>query len=171
MSEYDSLKIISHPPFNRWVGLPVISGTIRVSQVLVRFSSYMPRPVDTGRPFGISPCSVPGQALQRNYRFHRVGFRRVKNVTICIITFNGAVPCFRRAHSLPVAYMILCVRFVWVVQRYVYPSQSRNTQYGWLAKPYPTGTLTLQEAPSFAWRANRYVSTIYRNIYILLMPF
>jgi hypothetical protein len=54
------------------------------------------------------------------------------------ITFNGAVPCFRRAHSLPVAYMIPCVRFVWVVQRYVYPPQSRNTQYGWLGKPYPT---------------------------------
>jgi len=23
-----------------------------------------------------------------------------------------------------------------------------------LAKPYPTGTFTLQEAPSFAWRTN-----------------
>ena len=50
--------------------------------------------------------------------------------------------------------MILCVRFVWVVRRYVYPSQSRNTRYGWVATPYPTGTFTLQDAPSCAWRAN-----------------
>ena len=30
----------------------------------------------------------------------------------------------------------------------------RNTRYGWLAKPFPTGTYTLQDAPSFAWRSN-----------------
>ncbi len=30
----------------------------------------------------------------------------------------------------------------------------RNTQYGWVANPYPAGTFTLQDAPSFAWRAN-----------------
>jgi len=29
-----------------------------------------------------------------------------------------------------------------------------NTRYGWLVGPYPAGTLTLQEAPSFAWRTN-----------------
>ena len=29
----------------------------------------------------------------------------------------------------------------------------RNTRYGWVANPYPTGTFTLQDAPSFAWRA------------------
>ena len=31
----------------------------------------------------------------------------------------------------------------------------RNTRYGWVANPYPTGTFTLQDAPSFAWRASR----------------
>ena len=31
---------------------------------------------------------------------------------------------------------------------------NRNTRYGWLVGPYPAGTLTLQEAPSFAWRTN-----------------
>jgi len=30
----------------------------------------------------------------------------------------------------------------------------RNTRYGWVASPYPAGTFTLQEAPSFAWRTN-----------------
>ena len=29
-----------------------------------------------------------------------------------------------------------------------------NTRYGWLARPYPVGTFTPQETPSFAWRTN-----------------
>ena len=33
----------------------LLSGTDRVSQVLVCLSSYMPRPYDTGRPSGITP--------------------------------------------------------------------------------------------------------------------
>ena len=54
----------------------------------------------------------------------------------------------------PAACMILCVRFVWVVRRYVYPSQSRNTRYGWVANPYPTGTFTLKDTPSLSRRGN-----------------
>ena len=65
---------------------------------------------------------------------------------------------------LPVAYMIPCVRFVWVVRRCVYPSQSRNTRYGWLAIPYPTGTLTLQETPGFAWRTRWCLVTLFTAI-------
>ena len=30
----------------------------------------------------------------------------------------------------------------------------RNPRYGWLARPYPAGTSTRQETPSFAWRTN-----------------
>ena len=30
----------------------------------------------------------------------------------------------------------------------------RNTRYGWVASPYPTGTFTLQDTPSFSWREN-----------------
>lgn len=51
--------------------------------------------------------------------------------------------------------MIPCVRFTSFV-----PSpkegvrQTRNTRYGWLARPYPTGTCTPQEATSFACRTN-----------------
>ncbi len=30
--------------------------------------------------------------------------------------------------------------------------QRRKTRYGWMASPYPTGTFTLLDAPSFAWR-------------------
>ena len=29
-----------------------------------------------------------------------------------------------------------------------------KTRYGWGASPYPTGTFTRQETPSFSWRAN-----------------
>jgi hypothetical protein len=32
----------------------------------------------------------------------------------------------------------------------------RNTRYGWVANPCPTGTCTLQDAPSFAWRNNTF---------------
>ena len=31
---------------------------------------------------------------------------------------------------------------------------SRNTRYGWVANPFPTGTFTPQDTPSFAWRTN-----------------
>ena len=37
------------------------------------------------------------------------------------------------------------------------PSRLRHrskTRYGWVANPFPTGTFTLQDAPSFAWRDN-----------------
>ena len=30
----------------------------------------------------------------------------------------------------------------------------RKTRYGWVATPYPTGTFTLLETPSFSWRCN-----------------
>jgi hypothetical protein len=30
----------------------------------------------------------------------------------------------------------------------------RQTRYGGVARPYPTGTCTLQEMPSFSWREN-----------------
>ncbi len=70
---------------------------------------------------------------------------------------NGAVPDFRGVRSPPVAYLIRCVRFAGVVQSYDL-RPPRNTRYGWLAKPCPTGTFTLQEAPSFAWRTNDQLS-------------
>jgi len=33
-------------------------------------------------------------------------------------------------------------------------AQGINTRYGWVANPYPTGTLTLQDSPGFARRDN-----------------
>jgi len=55
----------------------------------------------------------------------------------------------------PTACMILCVRFTCFVRSALAELRHRrNTRYGWVANPYPTGTCTLQDAPSFAWRAN-----------------
>ena len=38
----------------------------------------------------------------------------------------------------------------------LHPPNIRNTRYGWLVRPYPTGTLTLKEMPSLAWRTSDY---------------
>jgi len=36
---------------------------------------------------------------------------------------------------------------------------ARNTRYGWMVSPYPIGTYTLQEMPSFAWRTHATLAT------------
>ena len=62
---------------------------------------------------------------------------------------------FRDGATSLTACMVPCVRLRCVV-RFFFTSfpllHSANTQYGWLAIPYPAGTLTLQETPSFPWR-------------------
>ena len=50
------------------------SGIHRVSQVLLRFSTYLPRP--------LTPTDPPESHL---YQSLRVGFRHVKNVAICFL--------------------------------------------------------------------------------------
>jgi hypothetical protein len=117
------------------------AGAYRVSQVLVYFSSDMPRPEDSGRPSSLSPN-----------RDLCVDFRGVKHVVTCISLITKLYQTSGSADS-PVAYLIRCVRFAGVVQSCDL-RPPRNTRYGWLATPYPTGTFTLQEAPSFAWRTN-----------------
>jgi hypothetical protein len=72
-----------------------------------------------------------------------------------------AIPTFRSC-ELPTACTILCVRFTHFVrllklaffQNKLRLRHGRNTRYGWMVNPYPTGTFTLQDAPSFAWRSN-----------------
>ena len=51
----------------------------------------------------------------------------------------------------PTAYRILCLRFVHLLFAIfiLLLRNGRKTRYGWLAKPYPTGTFTLQDTPSF----------------------
>jgi len=57
--------------------------------------------------------------------------------------------------------MFLCVRFICFVRRKFHPLRHRrNTRYGWLARPFPTRTFTLQDAPSFAWHSNATLSQL-----------
>jgi hypothetical protein len=56
----------------------------------------------------------------------------------------------------PTAYRILCVRLPCnsLCSRGTKLRSRTNTRYGRVASPYPTGTFTRQEAPSFARRDN-----------------
>ena len=113
------------------------------SQVLVSVSSYMPRLENSAGPphphhngcfcVAFEYVTTLGDRDQASFRSDT--------------STSGST-------DSPTACTILCLRFVWVVRRYVYPSQSRNTRYGWLVRTYPTGTCTPQDAPSFAWRSN-----------------
>ena len=85
---------------------------------------------DPDRPSKISP----------SYRSLRIGFRHLKIVATCSCNYEAESP--QEGANLLTADRIPCVRFVWVVRLCVYPSQSRNTRYGWQAKPYPMETFT-----------------------------
>jgi hypothetical protein len=70
--------------------------------------------------------------------------------------------------------MILYVRFTCFVCRKenLLLRHRRNTRYGWVANPYPTGTCAPQDAPSFAWRANAELKCgqgYWQNRYVSLM--
>ena len=55
----------------------------------------------------------------------------------------------------PTVYRMLCVRLPCNDCSRLTPLRSRtNTRYGRVASPYPTGTFTPQETPSFARRDN-----------------
>src|SRR5882672_2987201 len=102
----------------------------------------MPRPEDPGRPSSISPK-----------RCCCVGFRCVKTVAVC---FNALTRLYQTSGTCAFPCGLhgsLCtLRMLRSVLLHLL--HIRNTWYGWVASPYPTGTCTLQEAPSFAWRTN-----------------
>ena len=71
-----------------------------------------------------------------------------------------AVPTLR-SYELPTACTILCVRFTHFVHLWKFKKKlrfrcGRNTRYGWMVNPFPTGSFTLQDAPSFTWHSNAY---------------
>ena len=55
--------------------------------------------------------------------------------------------------TTPTAYTILCLRLIYLVRPPGLRHRSK-TRYGWVASPYPTGTCTPQDTPSFARRDN-----------------
>jgi RNA-directed DNA polymerase len=65
---------------------------------------------------------------------HRFTFERIDGFVRCTLR----LPCSHLQQSKPLATL----------------RRTRNTRYGWLARPCPTGTFTLQDASSFACRTN-----------------
>ena len=68
---------------------------------------------------------------------------RINSFRSCTSTSGCAVT--------PAACRILCLRFAHLLFAAILALLriGRKTRYGWLAKPYPTGTFTLQDTPSF----------------------
>jgi hypothetical protein len=76
----------------------------------------------------------------------------VNALAICMSALTGLSHALRRAGS-PAVSVVPGVRFPWFVRLLCLLSRG-NTRYGWLVRPYPVGTSTPQETPSFAWRTN-----------------
>jgi len=66
----------------------------------------------------------------------------------------GAISTFR-GHGAPYGlHDALCTLRLSCSPTFHQLRHRRNTRYGWVASPYPTGTCTPQDTPGFAWRAN-----------------
>jgi hypothetical protein len=84
----------------------------------------------------------------------RVGFGRVETLAIRNKLISKLYQLSGHAVA-PTAYRILCVRLTCLVRLLSYCLRHRrNTRYGWVASPYPAGTYTQQDTPSFSWRCN-----------------
>ena len=113
------------------------TGASGASQVLRRLSSCLPRPEDSGGP------AQPGHIGCAHVAFGSVQTLGVRNCHV------EAVPALQGCAVTPTASRILCLRFAHLVRRYTSRLRhGRKTRYGWVARPYPTGTFTLQETPS-----------------------
>src|SRR5712691_12567918 len=102
----------------------------------------MPRPEDSGGP-----------APPRRYGGARMAFGSVQ--TLGVRTSHvEAVPALQGARSplRPPGYSVYASPILFTVSPHL--RHGRKTRYGWVATPYPTGTFTLQEMPSFSWRDN-----------------
>jgi hypothetical protein len=83
----------------------------------------------------------------------RMGFGLVKTLAIRNKLISKLYQLFRE-HGLPYGLQdALCTLHLFCspLPRL---RHRRNTRYGWVASPYPTGTLTLLDTPSFSWRDN-----------------
>jgi hypothetical protein len=118
-------------------------------------------------PRSLTPAGPRGSHRERSLR---VGFRTANTVSTCaneVTRLNRleecGLPCGPQ-DSLCTLRMH-CSAIQGVAQSYLPFIEScidlfdnlrciRNTRYGWLVRPCPTGTLTPQEMPSFAWRTN-----------------
>ena len=99
------------------------------------------------RTFPPSPYYLAGVLVLPSVNVQTLGVRDQK--------FRSCTSSSGRAGT-PAAYRILCLRFaqlLFVVPSYILSllRTERKTRYGRLARPYPAGTFTLQEAPR-NWR-------------------
>jgi len=113
-------------------------GAAGASHVLQHLSSCMPRPEDSGGPTSPRPC---GGA--------RVAFGGVKTLGVRNKRLFEAVPALQGARSplRPTGYAVYASPILFAVSPRL--RHGRKTRYGWVASPYPTGTFTLPEMPSF----------------------
>jgi hypothetical protein len=113
-------------------------GASGASQVLRRLSSCMPRPEDSGGP---APPRPNGGAC--------IAFGSVKTLGVRNKRLFEAVPALQGARSplRPTGYSVYASPILFTVSPRL--RHGRKTRYGWMANPYPTGTFTLQETPSF----------------------
>src|SRR5262245_11539205 len=119
------------------------AGASGASQVLRRLSSCMPRPVDSGGP---APPRPTGGT--------RVAFGSVQTLGVRK-AFSKLYQHFRvRGHPCGLQDTLSTLRPSCSPRVPPRPRHGRKTRYGWVASPYPTGTFTLQETPSFSWREN-----------------
>lgn len=127
-----------------WTVLPAWSGDIRGLPSSWRFSFSV--------PCSLTPTGLQGSRLALNanlcsatmrFRSLCIGFRFPNVVATCICSYEAEL--LQEGANFLTAHRIPCVRFVWVVRLCVSPSQSRNTQYGWLAMPLPMRTFTSSE--------------------------
>ena len=150
--------------------LPAFAGAYRVSQVLVRFSTYMPRPDDSDRPSRISPFSdsfvlasvvikTSPSAFLLLTELYQTSGECVSpcglHVSLCTLRVGRSARLLCQSEiskTSLTAWRIWstcppCSRnlsdgsFLICVSKP--PSQSRNTRYGWVANPCPIGTYTL----------------------------
>ncbi len=122
------------------VSLP--PGAFGASRVLRRLSSCMPRPEDSGgfpHPRQSGCFLLPSSTL-------KLSASATSLSRSCTSTSGCA--------TIPTAYRILCVRLPRLCSRITPLRDGINTRYGRVASPYPTGTSTPQETPSFARRDN-----------------
>ena len=62
-------------------------------------------------------------------------------------------PTWFSVYASPILF-VWCSPHYWKANANLKLRHRRNTRYRWLVKPYLTGTYTLQDASSFAWRTN-----------------
>jgi hypothetical protein len=98
------------------------------------------------------PRPMPRQALQGTLRFLCFGFRCSETVADRFIVIDEAALDFGEC-GLPCGlHASLCTlrMFCSAIGHYgQYLRHTRNTRYGWWARPYPMGTSTPQEASNF----------------------